>query len=151
MITPVTDVITPVTDVVMGRKLWLEWSHYWPRSDDDFSRWINPVRKHVLSSTVAQQLPWDSTRITGDPVEYLKSLRGHGDGGILVSGGVERVRSLFLQGLIDELILTTHPVVTNDGRRLFDDTVPPTLLELLHASSTSSGNVIMHYALRQPD
>ncbi len=146
-----TEVITPVTDVVMGRKLWQEWSQYWPQADDEFGRWINPARKHVLSSTLADELPWNSTRIMGDPVEYVKNLSGHGDGGIVVSGGIETIRSLFLQGLVDELILTTHPVVTNEGRRLFDDSVPPTRLQLLKASSTASGNVIMHYALRQPD
>ena len=87
---------------------------------------ITPVRKHVHSSTLADELPWNSTRITGAPVEYVKNLRGHSEGGIVVGGGVETVRSLFLQGLIDELILTTHPVVTNEDRRLFDGSVPPT-------------------------
>lgn len=143
-----TEVITPVTDVVIGRKLWLEWSQYWPQADDPFGQWINPVRKHVLSSTLPDELPWNSTLITGDPVEYVKNLRELGEGGIAVSGGIETIRSLFLAGLIDELILTTHPVVANEGRRLFDESVPTTRLQLLKATPTGSGNVIMHYSLR---
>lgn len=146
-----TDVITPVTDVVIGRKLWQEWSQYWPDATDPFGEWINPVRKHVISATLPEELPWNSTRITGDPAHYVKNLRERGEGGIIVSGGIETVRSLFLQGLIDELILTTHPVVTNQGRRLFDESVPVTRLQLLTATSTAAGNVIMHYALRPAD
>ena len=143
-----TEVITPVTDVVIGRKLWLEWSQYWPQADDAFGQWINSVRKHVISSTLPDDLPWNSTRITGDPLEYVKTLSDRGESGIVVSGGIETIRSLFLAGLIDELLLTVHPVVTNEGRRLFDESVPLTRLQLVHAMSTESGNIIMRYALR---
>ena len=65
-----------------------------------------------------------------------------------MSGGIETIRSLFLAGLIDELLLTVHPVVTNEGRRLFDESVPLSRLQLVQAMSTESGNIIMRYALR---
>lgn len=47
--------ITPVTDAVIGRQLWTEWSQYWPNAGhsedtDDFAAWVNPVRKHAISS-----------------------------------------------------------------------------------------------------
>lgn len=146
-----TEVITPVTDVVIGRKLWLEWSKYWPQSDDPFGQWINPVRKHVVSATLPEELPWNSTRILGDPLEYVRNLCNHGEGGVIVSGGIATIRSLFLEGLIDELIVTTHPVVVGEGRRLFDESVTTTRLQLLGAAPTGSGNVIMRYSLRPPD
>jgi len=145
------ETITPVTDVVIGRKLWQEWSEYWPGADDPFAQWINPVRKHVISTMLSEELPWNSTLVTGDPVEYVRSLREQGDGGISVAGGVETVRSLFVAGLIDELTLTTHPVVTNEGRRLFDDSVPLTRLRLLRAVQTGAGNAILTYAPRPTD
>lgn len=145
-----TEVITPATDVVMGSKLWLDWSQYWPAADDAFAQWINPVRKHVISTTLPAKLPWNSTRIPGNPVEYVKNLRVQGEGDVVVSGGIETIRSLFVAGLIDELILTTHPVVTNEGRRLFDESVPTTRLLLLSATPTGVGNVIMRYALHHP-
>lgn len=62
--------------------------------------------------------------------------------------GIETIRSLFLAGLIDTLTLTTHPVVTNEGRRLFDESVPSTRLSLLEAKQTRAGNAILTYALR---
>ena len=141
-------VLEPVTDVVIGRKLWQEWSELWPGADDPFGQWINPVRKHVISATLGDELPWNSTRIPGDPVEYVRGLREQDGGDISVVGGIETVRSLFLTGLIDELTLTTHPVVTNQGRRLFDESVPLTQFNLLRAAQTSTGNAILTYALR---
>lgn len=144
--------IAPVTDVVIGRKLWEEWKDYWATADDPFADWINPVRKHVVSSTLSGELPWNSVPVNGDPFEYVQNLRENGaDGEITVAGGISTVRSLFVAGMIDELTLTTHPVVANEGRRLFDETVPVTRLSLLLAEPTSVGNVIMRYALRPTD
>lgn len=141
--------IAPVTDVVIGRKLWEEWSEYWPAAgqDDPFAMWINAVPKHVISSTLSGDLPWNSTLVPGDPVEHIRTMRESDGGVISVAGGIETIRSLFLAGLVDELTLTTHPVVAS-GRRLFDDGVETTRLALVNATTTSTGNVMLTYAPR---
>jgi len=145
------EVIGAVTDVVIGRRLWQEWSEFWPTADDPFGQFINPVRKHVATSTLSGDLPWNSTVIQGDPVAYVRDLREQDGGVISVTGGIDTVRSLFLAGVVDELILTMHPVVTNQGRRLFDESVPTTRLSLVSAKQTSAGNAIVTYALRPTD
>ncbi len=144
--------IGPVTDVVIGRKLWQEWSEFWPQApaEDPFAAFINPVRKHVVSSTLGGDLGWNSTRIEGDPVAHVRELAAGEGGDISVAGGVETVRSLFLGGVVDRLVLTTHPVI-GVGRRLFDDSVPVTRLRLLEAAPTSAGNVVLVYGLRPPE
>lgn len=143
-------VIGPVTDVVIGRKLWQEWKEYWTsvEHDDPFAGFINPVRKHVLSSTLAGDLDWNSSVMDGDPIAYIEQLRETDGGDIFVVGGVETVRSLFTAGVIDSLTLTVHPVATDDGRRLFDETVPLTRLQLLDSTISSAGNAILTYGLR---
>ncbi len=140
-----------VTDVVMGRKLWEEWSQYWPANQEDgFGDFINPVRKHVLSSTLSGDLDWNSRVVDGDPADHVRALAESDEpGGIVVAGGVETVRSLFLAGVIDALTLTVHPAVTGDGRRLFDESVPVTRLELVDHTVTSSGNAVLTYSLRR--
>jgi len=40
-------------------------------------------------------------------------------------------------------------VVINEGRRLFDDTVSLTRLELLEGVTTSAGNAVLTYGLRR--
>jgi len=137
-----------VTDVVIGRKLWQEWSSYWPTAKDEFGAFINPVRKHVVTSTLSGDLEWNSTVVDGDPVAYVRRLQQEGEGDIAVVGGVETVRSLFLAGVIDSLMLTVHPAATGEGRRLFDDSVPLTRLTLLDGVTTSAGNVVLTYGLR---
>jgi dihydrofolate reductase len=136
------------TDVVIGRKLWEEWSQFWPGAEDPFGQFINPVRKHVVTSTLTGDLSWNSTAVEGDPVAYVKGLRERGEGDIVVAGGVETVRSLFLAGVVDVLTLTIHPVVTDEGRRLFDESVPLTRLELVDSTITGAGNAILSYRLR---
>ncbi len=141
------EVLGPVTEVVIGRQLWQEWSDYWPQAEDPFAQFINPVPKHVVSSTLSGDLGWNSTVVDGDPVEFVSALRETAGGDIAVVGGIETVRSLFLGGVIDELTLTTHPVLAGEGRRLFD-AVPTTRLRLLSARQTGAGNAILTYALR---
>ncbi len=138
-----------VTDVVIGSTLWREWSEYWPTAEDAFGEFINPVRKHVLTSTLTGDLGWNSTIVDGDAVAYVQKLQQDGEGDIAVIGGIETVRSLFLAGVIDALTLTVHPAVTDQGRRLFDETVPVTRLALLEGATTSAGNAILTYGLRR--
>ncbi|WP_270888697.1 dihydrofolate reductase family protein [Pedococcus sp. 5OH_020] len=141
--------ISGATDVVLGRTLWQEWSEYWPSAaeGDPFAAFINPVRKHVISSTLEGDPGWNSTVVGGEPVRYLQSLKDGDGGNILVAGGIETVRSLFLAGVVDTLTLTVHPAV-GEGRRLFDETVPTTRLELVDSAVTSAGNAVLTYRLR---
>ena len=143
------EALAGVTDVVIGRVLWSEWSGFWPERDDDgFGDFINPVRKHVVSSELEGDLGWNSTAIEGDPVEYVRALAEGDGGGITVAGGIETVRTLFLAGVIDTLTLTVHPAVTGEGRRVFDDSVPLTRLRLVDSRITPAGNALLTYALR---
>lgn len=144
----ISQAIAGVTDVVIGRKLWQEWSQYWPGADDPFSSFINPVRKHVVTSTLSGDLSWNSTMVNGDPVPYVHQLQQQGEGGIAVTGGIETIRSLFLAGAIHALTLTVHPVTADHGRRLFDESVPLTRLTLLDGTTTSAGNAVLTYGLR---
>ena len=141
-----------VTDVVIGRALWQEWSAYWQAEDgsDGFGQFINPVRKHVVSSTLSGELGWNSTLVEGDPVAHVRRLREEGEGGIAVVGGIDTVRSMFVAGVVDALTLTVHPAVTPEGRRLFDESVPLTRLRLVEGTVTDVGNAILTYALREP-
>lgn len=143
-----------VTDVVIGRQLWQEWKDYWQSfdADDPFASFINPVRKHVVSSTLSGPLEeWNSTLVDGDPVAYVRELAQRSEGRITVTGGVKTIRSLFLAGVIEALTLTTHPAVTPDGERLFDSSVPLTRLELVDSEITPVGNAVLTYRLRPTD
>lgn len=102
----------------------------------------------MISDTIDGDLGWNSVRIEDNPVEYVRSLAATDGGGITVAGGIETVRSLFLAGVIDTLTLTMHPAITGEGRRMFDDSVPLTRLQLVDSQITAAGNAMLTYSLR---
>lgn len=74
-------------------------------------------------------------------------LRASSSGDIGV-GGADVATQLLAAGLLDEVLLFTHPVILGSGRPLFDEVSAPVGLELLE-QATYAGGVTMHrYAIR---
>jgi dihydrofolate reductase len=146
-----TGVQQRVSDVLLGRVGYQEWAGYWPnaQADGDFAGFINAVPKHVASETLSAKLAWSNARlIEGDLLDFVRRLKA-GDGGeIAAMGGISLVRQLLFAGLLDELVLITHPVVAGSGRRLFEPGDPTTRLVLVDSVKTQKGNVVSTYALR---
>jgi len=143
----------PATDAIMGRRTYEEWSRYWPAmGEEDFGAFINPVRKHVASTTLrAEDVTWENARLVdGDLHEFVRGLRGGdaSEGDVVVVGSVSTVRELFLAGLVDELTIMTIPTVAGTGRRLFEGVTDTTRLRALRSEMTPNGNVVTTYALR---
>lgn len=143
---------TNVTDAVMGRVIWSEWAEYWPSNDapDDFGAIINPLRKHVATSTLGADSvqKWEnSTVIDTDVVEFVRGLR-EGEGGEIAAFGLTVIRELLQAGLLDALTLTVHPAFGGKGRRLFDGFDDPFRLELVDSQVTTVGNAILTYRKR---
>lgn len=90
-----------------------------------------------------------NTRIIGgdDALEQLADLRARTVGTIAV-GGATLATQLLRAGLLDELLLFTHPAILGFGRPLFDDVDLPVELDLLEQRSFESGVTMHHYAIR---
>ena len=134
--------------VLLGRVTYTEWAGYWPTSTDEpFASWINRTPKYVASSTLDAVDEWpNSTLIRGSVADFVSELRQQDGGTIGTAGSPTLVRSLFDQGLLDELVLSIHPVVAGGGRkRLFADDAALTRLELVESQPTSSGVLIATY------
>ena len=134
--------------VLLGRVTYSEWAGFWPTSTiEPFASWINRTPKYVASSTLDAVDEWpNSTLIRGSVADFVGELRQQDGGTIGTAGSPTLVRSLFDQGLLDELVLSIHPVVAGGGRkRLFADDAALTKFELVEAKPTSSGTVIATY------
>lgn len=108
---------------LMGRKLYEEWSAYWPTATDDadLAAFFNNIPKYVVSSTL-KQADWNNTTvISGDVATGLREAREQTDGDIQMSGSATTMRWLLANGLLDELRLLVHPIVVGHGQRLFED------------------------------
>lgn len=88
----------------------------------------------------------ENIHFVSDPVGFTKSLvKQVGKLGIFLEGGGEIV-SLFLnEGLIDEIILSVHPVLLGEGIPLFRNVSKQVNLKLLGTRSYDSGLVQLHY------
>lgn len=83
--------------------------------------------------------------VPSDPVRFTRELLG-GDGpNIWLVGGSEIVRKFLGQDLIDEYIISIHPVLLGSGIPLFTGGYPQKSLELLSARQYSSGLVQVSY------
>jgi dihydrofolate reductase len=128
---------------LMGRKLYEEWAGFWPNSDDEFAEFINSHPKYVVSSSL-QSAGWNNTTIVSG-ADQLREVKDATDGDLVISGSATLVRSLLVQGLLDELHVFLHPIVVGHGARLFEDTTPRAL-ELVADDRFSTGVLSLTYA-----
>jgi len=143
-----------VDTVLMGRVGYQEWAGYWPHAsqDLDFAGFINAVPKFVASDTLSGPLDWNNSRlIEGRLEDFVRALKAQPGGTIAAMGGMSLVRQLLLAGLMDEMTLIIHPVVSGKGRHLFGSDDPTTRLLLKSCQQTSRGNVVVTYARREED
>ena len=136
------------TAFLLGRRLYDEWSQYWPAQGPDvpFSSHINTIPKYVLTHRPIEGGLWNNTTVLGaDPVAELQSLKERTDGDIAMSGCATTVRWLLANDLLDELALLMHPIAVGKGQRLFEDT-PTTPLTLTSSEALPSGVLLLRYA-----
>ncbi|KKC35072.1 deaminase/reductase [Devosia epidermidihirudinis] len=145
-------VMGEVDTVLMGRVGYEEWAGYWPNAqqDEGFASFINAVPKFVASDTLKGPLAWsNASLIDGDLHDFVRGLKAQPGGTIAAMGGMSLVRQLMLGGLMDELTLIMHPVISGKGRHLFLPDDPTTRLTLIGSQQTSKGNVVLRYGLRE--
>ncbi|HEY8590836.1 MAG TPA: dihydrofolate reductase family protein [Naasia sp.] len=145
--------------MVQGRVMYEVMEEYWPRAWEDASLpevmreygeiWTTTPKVLVSRSRTTAD---HNTRIFGgdDAVEQLARLRAETDGAIGV-GGATIATQLLRAGLLDELMLFTHPAILGAGRPLFDDWDRPLDLDLLEQQVFEDGVTLHRYAVRGVD
>lgn len=139
-----TDLQASATAFLMGRRLYDEWSQYWPANadTDDFGPWINALPKTVVSSTLTDP-SWEGTTVVRDAAG-VRALKESTDGDVMMSGSATTVRWLLAEGLLDELVLLVDPVLVGDGARLFESPSPAPLA-LLSSDVLPTGVLHLRY------
>jgi dihydrofolate reductase len=142
--------------MVHGRVIYEVMEEYCPRAREDASLpdvlreygEIWTAKPKVLVSRTRRSAD-HNTRIIGgdDAIEQLAALRAGTDGSISV-GGAALATQLLRAGLLDELLLFTHPAILGFGRPLFDDYDVPIELDLLEHRSFEQGVTMHHYAIQ---
>ena len=120
------------------------------RTDDNpFTDVLNKVQKYVASSTLEEPLPWmNSTLLKGDAADAVAELKSHSDQNLTILGSATLVQSLMRRDLVDEFVLTIHPLILGSGRRLFADHGSYASFELTESVPTTTGVLIATYQRR---
>ena len=132
--------------MLFGRRTYEQFASYWPHQPDDnpYAAVLNKREKYVVSTTLGDPLPWaNSTRL--ESVEAVAGVKEQPGGDMVVLGSGELSQSLMQDGLVDEYVLSIHPVVLGSGRRLFPEGAPIAALRLVDSVTTSTGVVIATY------
>ncbi|MCW2950653.1 MAG: deaminase [Thermoleophilia bacterium] len=141
---------------IEGRVIYETMESFWPAARDDQSEpevmreygqiWTD-MPKVLVSNTRTEAE--HNTRIVGGPdaIDQLAEIRRTTEGEIGV-GGAALATQLLHHGLLDELLLFTHPVVLGSGRPLFDSLTVPVECDLLEHASFDDGVTMHRYAIR---
>ena len=142
--------------MVQGRIVYETMEGFWPEACDDDSLpgylreygeiWTSMPKVLV---TRTRTHAGHNTRVvrSDDAIGTLAELRARTDGDIGV-GGATLATALLRAGLLDELLLFTHPVILGAGRPLFDGHDEPLELDLLEQARFDEGVTLHRYAVR---
>ncbi len=85
--------------------------------------------------------------VSGDIVKFTDSLRRSESDDVWLVGGSQIIRLFLEQDLIDEIILSIHPVILGNGIPLFDRIKKEVRMELINDVSFESGLVQLYYRI----
>lgn len=132
-------------DMLLGRRTYEIFAGYWPHQDNAIATAFNKATKYVVTRRL-DRLGWKtSRRIGGDVVAELRRLKASDGPALHVWGSSQLLQTLIAADLVDEHRLWVFPVVLGNGKRLFENGVPPRGLSLVATGSTPSGVLLNTY------
>jgi dihydrofolate reductase len=133
-------------DMLLGRRTYEIFAGYWPnQGDNPIAKAFNKATKYVVTRSL-DRLAWErSQRIDGDVVEKLRQLKASKGPELHVWGSSKLLQALIAADLVDEYRMWVFPVVLGEGKRLFENGVPPRGLTLVETRSTPSGVLVNKY------
>lgn len=138
--------------LLFGRRTYEDFYDVWPkRTDNPFTGALNNLQKYVASTTLKEPLPWsNSTLLTGDAAVAVAALKSRPGKDLVVMGSGKLVQTLMWNNLVDEYVLSIHPLTLGSGRRLFPDGGPFAALRLVDTKTTTTGVIIATYRPIEP-
>jgi dihydrofolate reductase len=128
---------------LLGRRTYDGFAAAWPSRTGEFADRMNKSPKYVVSSTLEEPSWENSTVISGNVAEEVSKLKEQPGGSILVAGSVQLVQTLLEHGLVDELHLMIFPVVLGKGKRLFEDGLGKSALQLVESRPVGPDGVVI--------
>jgi dihydrofolate reductase len=139
----VMDTIAGEFDMLLGRWTYELFARFWPQSEHPIGKAFNKATKYVVSRSLPR-LDWANSQRISD-VDGVRRLKATDGPELQIWGSGVLLQSLMDADLIDEHQLWIFPVVVGEGKRLFEDGVPPRRLSLVETRSTPNGVLFNTY------
>jgi dihydrofolate reductase len=132
--------ISKTNTALYGRKTYEMMENYWPTAADkpnaskhdiEHTKWYSNVHKIVLSKTMKDADPANTTIITDSISERIQEIKQQPGSEILLFGSPTATHVLMQLGLIDGYWLFMNPIILGKGIRLFTDIEHKIKLDLL--------------------
>lgn len=136
-------------DLLLGRKTYDIFASHWPyvEKDDPIGSVFDRITKYVATRDVDRKLTWQNSETLGsDAIAALKKLKQSDGPDLLTQGSSDFLKTLFAEGLVDEVNVFIAPVILGKGKRLFGDAVQPGNLKLVSSQILPSGIIFAKYA-----
>jgi dihydrofolate reductase len=133
-------------DMLLGRRTYEIFASYWPhQGDNPIAMAFNKATKYIVTRTL-DHLDWkNSQRISGDVVDEVRRLKESDGPALHIWGSSELLQTLIAAELVDEYRIWVFPLVLGEGKRLFENGVPPRSLSLVATRSTPKGVLLNTY------
>ena len=115
------------------RRTYDDWAGYWPTADQNPSPASSTAPGRRRDVDAAGHSLASSTVIEGPVEGFVRDLKQQDGADIGIHGSIELARSLYRDGLVDDLRLVIAPATAGRGRRLFDDDGEVRRLDLVAA------------------
>lgn len=110
---------------------------------------VDGVTNIVLTTDPSQKSDKDNVVYASSPTEAIKIAEEKGQSQILLIGG-GITNGLFLkEGLIDEVILSVHPLILGDGIKLFEGIEQDVNMELVSSEELDEGLIQLRYRVKK--
>ena len=133
-------------DLLLGRRTYDLWSDYWPKAGTTtMANSLNAATKYVVTHR-PDTLKWGPVKGVGaDIVKGIRDLKST-NGSDLITWGSSTVTSVLLeQGLVDEVVLLTYPVLIGRGKHFFSDGAGSRELAFVSSKASPTGVLINTY------
>jgi len=140
------DAYGPGFDLILGRNTYDIFSGFWPNAGDfPMANAINAATKYVATHR-PESLEWGAVKDLGaDVIQAVRELKLTDGPDLIVVGSSTLTSVLLDQGLADEVILITYPVLLGKGKRLLSDSIDARTLTFVESKATPTGLLINTY------
>lgn len=141
----ISETIAGEFDLLLGRRTYEIFAGYWPDKNGPIAIAFSKATKYVVTRSL-NHLDWKkSLKIGGDVVSEIRRLKNSDGPEFHIWGSSELLQTLIASDLVDEYRFWIAPVVLGQGKRLFQNDVPPRVLRLVETRSTSKGILVNTY------